>query len=90
MLKNEQNVKNARRFLFIDAIAPVFGIIVASFFTINQSVLAIILAAFSGQFLYIGAASLLPETYRHVPWKMAVAMIIGVILIFVLTAINKI
>ena len=90
MLKNEQNVRNARTFLFIDAIAPVFGIIVASFFAINQSVLAVILAAFCGQFLYIGAASLLPETYRHVAWKMAVAMIIGVILIFVLTAINKI
>ena len=88
MLKNEQNVKNARRFLFADAIAPVFGILVASFLVINQSVLAVILAAFSGQFLYIGAANLLPETYRHVAWKMAVAMIIGVLLIFGLTAIN--
>jgi ZIP family zinc transporter len=90
MLKNEQNVRNARRFLFVDAIAPVFGILVASFFVINQSVLAIILAAFSGQFLYIGAANLLPETYRHVAWKMAVAMIIGVALIFALTALNHI
>ena len=90
MLKNEQNVRNARRFLFIDAIAPVFGILVASFIVINQSVLAVILAAFSGQFLYIGAANLLPETYRHVAWKMAVAMIIGVALIFVLTALNHI
>jgi predicted benzoate:H+ symporter BenE len=50
----------------------------------------VILAAFAGQFLYIGAASLLPETYRHVPWKMATAMIFGVLLIFALTAINKI
>ena len=90
MLKNEQNVRNARRFLFVDAIAPVFGILVASFIVINQSVLAVILAAFSGQFLYIGAANLLPETYRHVAWKMAVAMIIGVALIFVLTALNHI
>ena len=90
MLKNEQNVRNARRFLFVDAIAPVFGILVASFIVINQSVLAVILAAFSGQFLYIGAANLLPETYRHVAWKMAVCMIIGVALIFVLTALNHI
>jgi zinc transporter ZupT len=90
MLKNEQNVKNARRFLFVDAIAPVFGILIASFFVINQSVLAVILAAFSGQFLYIGAANLLPETYRHSAWKMAVAMIIGVALIFGLTALNHI
>ena len=88
MLKNEQNVKNARRFLFADAIAPVFGILAASFLVINQSVLAVILAAFSGQFLYIGAANLLPETYRHSAWKMAVAMIVGVLLIFGLTAIN--
>jgi zinc transporter ZupT len=90
MLKNEQNVRNARRFLFVDAIAPVFGILVASFLVINQSVLAIILAAFSGQFLYIGAANLLPETYRHSAWKMAVCMIVGVLLIFGLTAINHI
>jgi ZIP family zinc transporter len=90
MLKNEQNVKNARRFLFVDAIAPVFGILVASFIVINQSVLAVILAAFSGQFLYIGAANLLPETYRHVAWKMAICMIIGVLLIFGLTALNKV
>ena len=90
MLKNEQNVKNARRFLFVDAIAPVFGILIASFFVINQSVLAVILAAFSGQFLYIGAANLLPETYRHVAWIMAVCMIIGVLLIFGLTALTKV
>ena len=87
MLKNEQNVRSARIFLFIDAIAPVFGIIVASFFVINQSVLCLILAAFAGQFLYIGAANLLPETYRHVPWKMALSMIIGVAVIFMLTLI---
>ena len=87
MLKNEQSVKQARIFLFIDAVAPVFGIIVASFFVIQASVLSVILAAFAGQFLYIGAANLLPETYRHSAWKMAVAMLIGVALIFVLTAI---
>ena len=87
MLKNEQSVKQARMFLFIDAVAPVFGIIVASFFVIQASVLSVILAAFAGQFLYIGAANLLPETYRHSAWKMAVAMLIGVALIFVLTAI---
>jgi ZIP family zinc transporter len=87
MLKNEQSVKQARLFLIIDAVAPVFGIIVASFFVIQPSVLSVILAAFAGQFLYIGAANLLPETYRHSAWRMAVAMLIGVLLIFVLTTI---
>ena len=87
MLKNEQSVKQARIFLFIDAVAPVFGIIIASFFVIQTSVLSVILAAFAGQFLYIGAANLFPETYRLIAWKMAVAMLIGVALIFVLTSI---
>jgi ZIP family zinc transporter len=87
MLKNEQLVKNARIFLLIDAVAPVFGIAAVSFFTINQSVLAVILAAFAGQFLYIGTASLLPETYHHSAWKMATSLIFGVVLMFILTSI---
>jgi zinc transporter ZupT len=90
MLKNEQSVKRTRIFLLMDAVAPVVGLFTASFFDISQSVLAVILAAFAGQFLYIGAANLLPETYRHSAWKMAVCMIIGVFLIFGLTALNKI
>jgi len=88
MLKNEQSVKSARIFLLMDAVAPVFGIFVASFFGINQAVLAVILAVFAGQFLYIATANLLPETHHHTAWKMAVAMLIGVFLIFGLTAIN--
>jgi ZIP family zinc transporter len=87
MLKNQQNVRNARIFLLIDAAAPVFGILATSFFVINQSVLSLILAAFAGEFLYLGAANLLPETYLHNVWKMGAAMIFGVVLIFVLTTI---
>lgn len=87
MLKNQQNVRNARVFLLIDAAAPVFGILVTSFFMINETVLSLILAAFAGEFLYLGAANLLPETYLHNVWKMGAAMIFGVVLIFVLTSI---
>jgi zinc transporter ZupT len=87
MLKNQQNVRNARIFLFIDAAAPVFGILATSFFMINETVLSLILAAFAGEFLYLGAANLLPETYLHNVWKMGAAMIFGVVLIFVLTTI---
>jgi zinc transporter ZupT len=87
MLKNQQNVRNARIFLLIDAAAPVFGILATSFFMINETVLSLILAAFAGEFLYLGAANLLPETYLHNVWKMGAAMIFGVVLIFVLTTI---
>jgi len=85
MLKNQQNVRNARIFLLIDAAAPMLGILATSFFTINETVLSLILAAFAGEFLYLGAANLLPETYLHNVWKMGAAMVFGVVLIFVLT-----
>jgi len=87
MLKNQQKVRNARIFLFMDAAAPVFGIFATSFVVINESVLALLLAAFAGEFLYLGAANLLPETYLHNVWKMGAVMIFGVLLIFVLTTI---
>lgn len=87
MLKNQQQIRNARIFLLIDAVAPVFGILATSFFVINQSALSLLLAAFAGQFLYLGAANLLPETYQHNVWKMGISMIFGVLLIFVLTSI---
>jgi zinc transporter ZupT len=87
MLKNQQNVKNARTFLFMDAAAPVLGILCTSFVKVNEAVLALILAAFAGEFLYLGAANLLPETYLHNVWKMGGVMIFGVLLIFALTTI---
>ena len=87
MLKNKRHVKEARLFLFGDAIAPLIGILTTSFLAISQSVLAIILAAFAGEFLYLGAANLLPETFKHDAWKMSIAMIFGVLLIFGLTTI---
>jgi zinc transporter ZupT len=87
MLKNQQNVRNARTFLFMDAAAPVVGILTTAFFAINETVLALILAVFAGEFLYLGAANLLPETYLHNVWQMGVVMIFGVLFIFVLTSI---
>ena len=87
MLKNQQNVRNARIFLFMDAAAPGVGILCTSFFSISETVLAFILAAFAGEFLYLGAANLLPETYLHNRWKMGATMIFGVLLIFGLTTV---
>jgi ZIP family zinc transporter len=86
MLKNKHQVRHAKLFLFADAIAPVFGVLIASIFFMQQAVLAFILAAFAGEFIYIGAANLLPETYKHTPWKMALSMLCGIVLIFVVTS----
>lgn len=86
MLKNQYH-KEAKIFLLLDALAPVIGIAVTGLFVLSPAILAIILAAFVGEFLYIGAANLLPETYKHNSWKMALSMGIGIITIFLITSV---
>ena len=85
MLKNEQSSKTTLIFLFLDAIAPALGIILTVPLRIPEPFLAVLLAIFAGEFLYIGAASLLPETYRYPPRKMLISMGLGILLIFTLT-----
>lgn len=89
MLKDKHSIKNATSFLLMDAMAPVLGVLFASLVSISQVILALILAAFAGEFIYLGAANLLPETHKHEPWKMNVSMGLGILLILVLTSIIK-
>jgi len=87
MLKNKHKVKGAIGFLIGDAIAPVLGVLATSLFVISPQYLAMILAFFVGEFVYIGATNLLPETYKHHRrWLMVFWMIVGVVVISVLTS----
>ncbi len=65
--KNGGDRKNAFKWLFVDAIAPLIGVISTFFFTLSPSALGIVLALFSGFFLYIGASDLLPESHHAHP-----------------------
>ena len=85
MLKNKHSDGKAKVFLFFDALAPVVGAIVASIILIPQSILAIILAFFVGEFIYLGASHLLPELREHSSWKILFWMIVGILVIFVST-----
>jgi zinc transporter ZupT len=67
ILKTGGTKLNAFRWLIIDAVAPIAGIIVTLFFTVSQSSLSVILATFTGFFLYIGASDLLPESHHRHP-----------------------
>jgi zinc transporter ZupT len=87
MLKNKQHMKNAKIFLLMDAIAPILGIALFSFVGIGLLILSLILAAFAGEFIYIGAVNLLPETYKNPNWKTIFTTIVGVLLIFTLTSV---
>jgi zinc transporter ZupT len=84
VLKNSGSRKQAFRWLLVDAFAPVVGVISTLFFTVPESTLGIILAIFSGFFLYIGASDLLPESHHNHPtaWTTA-ATIIGVVVLYI-------
>ncbi|MDB5254880.1 MAG: hypothetical protein JWL92_256 [Candidatus Nomurabacteria bacterium] len=76
ILKNGGTRKEAFRWLLADAIAPVLGVLATMFFTLPESALAIILAIFSGFFLYISASDLLPESYHGHPTRWTTFMTI--------------
>jgi len=84
ILKNHGQQKEAFKWLMADAIAPVLGIISTLFFTLPEATLGVILAIFSGFFLYIGASDLLPESHHAHPTKWTtIATVIGVLVLYI-------
>lgn len=76
--------RTARRWLAADALAPLAGIGSTLFFTVPEQYLALILALFSGFFLYIGASELLPESHhRHPRLFTSLMTVLGMLVMFV-------
>jgi ZIP family zinc transporter len=72
--------------LLIDSITPMIGAFTTLFFTLSQETLAILLAFFVGEFLFIGMADLLPEAHsKGTSYKVVLASVLGVMLIFFVT-----
>ena len=91
VLRNDGSKKKAFRWLLADAIAPVLGVCATFFFTLPQSALAIILAMFSGFFLYISASDLIPESHHAHPKFLTTFMtILGATILFVAIQLVKI
>jgi ZIP family zinc transporter len=67
VLKNRGSRTQAVRWLITDALAPLAGIIVASFLTLPNHLLGALLALFCGFFIYIGASDILPESHHRHP-----------------------
>ncbi len=83
ILKNSGTRAQAFKWLLIDAIAPVLGVVSTLFFSVKESTLGIILALFSGFFLYIGASDLLPESHhRHPTAWTTFATVIGITVLY--------
>lgn len=83
ILKNGGDKKEAKRWLFVDSIAPVIGIIFSTFITLSESTLGIVLAMFCGFFIYIGASDLLPESHHQHPTLWTTFMtILGILVLY--------
>ncbi len=84
ILRNGGSKREAGKWLFLDALAPVIGIVASSFFTLSSSALGIILAFFCGFFLYLGASDLLPESHHQHPTLWTTFMtVLGVLVLYV-------
>lgn len=88
-LAGSSSPKAARRWLLADAIAPLCGILVSRLIVVPTSALAIVIAAFAGFFLYIGASELLPDSHHRHPraWT-TIATVLGAALIYAVVSLT--
>lgn len=83
IMKNHGSKSQALKWLSIDAMAPVLGVISTMFFSLSESSLGIILALFAGFFLYIGASDLLPESHHNHPTKWTtISTLLGILVLY--------
>jgi len=85
VLKHSGTRADALRWLLLDAIAPVLGVVVTLFYSLPSDALGTVLALFAGFFIYIGASDLLPESYHAHPTKLpSIMTLLGAAVLFVL------
>ena len=85
ILKSGGSARTAFKWLLLDAVAPVTGILSTLFLTLPEKSLGVILALFSGSFLYIGASELIPESHHAHPRLFTTAMtVLGAGVLFVI------
>ncbi|OQY95575.1 MAG: hypothetical protein B6D37_05225 [Sphingobacteriales bacterium UTBCD1] len=83
VLRNDGKKKDAFKWLLLDSIAPVLGVLFTFFFQLPENAFAIVLAVLCGLFLYIGASDLLPESQHEHPslWT-TITTLIGMAVIY--------
>ena len=83
VLKNDGSWRQAFRWLLVDAIAPVLGVISTLLFTIAESAIGLVLAVFVGTFLYLSASDLIPESHHRHPSALTTVMtLLGAALLY--------
>lgn len=91
ILKNGGKVKKAFNWLLIDALAPVLGVLSTRFFSIPEASLGLLLALFSGFFLYMGASDLIPESHHaHPKWITTLMTLCGFLTLYLVVQLANI
>ncbi len=86
MLRHKNTNKQALKFLFVDALAPILGGVATLFFSLSEKSLLIYLGFFAGFLLYIGVSDILPEAHsKNSSMKTVLMTILGVLFIFLIT-----
>jgi zinc transporter ZupT len=84
VLRNGGDRRGAFKWLVVDAVAPVLGALTSMALTIPTPGLAVVLALFSGFFLYVGGSDLLPESHHAHPRMLTtVATVLGAACLYV-------
>lgn len=75
-----KNHTNAWKWIHLNALAPVLGILIGTYTTVPNDVLGYILAFSAGLFLYISASDLVPECHHdHPKWMTSASFISGIL-----------
>ena len=93
ILSQSDDRRQAKRWLTIDALAPLFGVLVGAAVSISEFSLGQILALYTGFFLYMGATDLLPEAHGHdghASWGRVALTVAGFAAIFAITRIANV
>ena len=86
VLSQSNDRRRAKRWLRIDAVAPLLGATVGSAIAISEFALGELLAVYAGFFIYMGATDLLPEAHgEHASWARAGLTLGGFAFVFAIT-----
>ena len=86
MLVNKNKDNKALKFLILDAVAPVIGVLSTRLFHLSTTNLVIYLGFFCGFLLYISASDILPQAHEDGSTKTIIGLtVLGTIFIFIVS-----
>lgn len=84
VIKDKGDQSPALKWLWINSASPIAGVLLAKLFVVPQTSLGLLLAVFSGFFIYIGASELIPESqHKHPLFSTSIFTVLGAAVIFI-------